>query len=232
MNKVLWSAAVALFLCNAVPLSARVQDTPTVIKNKLPKTAVCFICSQSGEEHGEEKPAGGVAYKGKTYYFCSKKEVEAFVKDPNAYIPAPVPRPAPTFSIKNVSGNTVTLSELSKDKVLLVDFWATWCAPCVKAMPDMQKLHAQYSAGGKFSVVGISIDEAGAKKVQPFLTKSKTKFTYPILLDTDEKPVWQQWDVKAVPSVLLVKDGQIIRHWSGKIEVKEVEKAVAEALAP
>ncbi len=232
MNKAIWGVVIVTLLLSALPLRARVQDTPTVIKDNLPKKAVCFICSQNGEEHGEEKPAGAVAYKGKTYYFCSKKEVETFVKNPEAYIPAPVPRPAPAFSLKNPTGDTVTLTELAKDKVLLVDFWATWCGPCVKGMPEMQKLHEKYAGSGKFSVVGISIDEEGAKKVQPFLTKSKTKFTYPILMDVGEKPVWQAWGVKAVPSVLLVKDGRIIRHWSGKVDAKEVEKSVREALTP
>ena len=101
-----------------------------------------------------------------------------------------------------------------------MDFWATWCVPCVKAMPDMQKLQEKYAASG-FTVVGISIDDEGAKKVVPFLAKSRVKFTYPILLAKGS--VWQQWGVKSVPAVMLVKDGQIVRHWSGKIDMKEVE---------
>jgi|GEM_PF-307915 len=213
------------------------QDAPTVVTENVPKKGVCLVCSQNGEEHGEEKIAGAVAYKGKTYYFCAKKEVEAFVKDPQAFLPAPVPRPAPAFSLKSVGGETATLASLSAGgKVLLVDFWATWCAPCVKAMPELQKLHAKYAAGGKFSVVGVSIDEEGAAKVAPFLAKQKTRYTYPILLDAatpDDAPgVWEQWGVKSVPSVVLVKDGRIVRHWAGKVDLKEVEKAVAEALAP
>lgn len=221
-------AAIGLFVL--APLSARVQDKPTVVKENLPKKAACFICSQNGEDHGEEKPAGAVAYKGKTYYFCSKKEVEAFVKDPDAYIPAPLPRPAPAFTLKKPTGETVTLAELSKDRVLLVDFWATWCIPCVKAMPDLQKLHDKYSTSNKFSVVGVSIDEEGAKKVTPFLAKSKTKYTYPILLDACD--TWKQWGVKSLPTVLLVKDGKIINSWSGKVDLKAVEAAVASAVGP
>ncbi|MDX1931743.1 MAG: redoxin family protein [Capsulimonadales bacterium] len=230
------AVGVALgLLLAAPPPTAHAQEKAVVVKDKLPAKAECFICSQNGEEHGEEKPAGAVAYKGKTYYFCSKKEVEAFVKDPNAYLPAPVPRPAPAFSLPTATaaaGEKVTLTGLAAGgKVLLVDFWATWCGPCVKAMPELQRLHQKYAAGGKFSVVGVSIDEEGAKKVGPFLAKQKTKYTYPILLDAAaDAPVWQQWGVKAVPSVILVKDGQIVRHWAGKVDLKEVEKAVAEAV--
>jgi thiol-disulfide isomerase/thioredoxin len=229
MKTAIATIAALGFLLGA-PLSVRAQDKPTIVKDNLPKKAVCLVCSQAGEEHGEEKPAGAVAYKGKTYYFCSKTEVANFVKDPDAYLPAPLPRPAPAFSLKKVTGETVTLAELSKGKVLLVDFWATWCGPCVKAMPDLQKLHDKLSSSGKFSVVGISIDEEGAKKVQPFLAKSKTKYTYPILLDTSD--TWQQWGVKALPTVLLVKDGQIVGSWTGKIDLKAVEEAVSKAVAP
>lgn len=232
MKQAIWGAALVALILTGLPLAARAQEKPTVLKENVPKSGVCYICSQSGEEHGEERVAGAVSYKGKTYLFCAKKEVEAFVKDPDAYLPAPLPRPAPAFALKNVTSESVTLTDLAKDKVLLVDFWATWCAPCVKAMPDLQKLHAKYAAGGRFSVVGISIDEEGAKKVQPFLAKSKTRFTYPMLLDTGEKAVWQEWGIKAVPSVLLVRNGQIIRHWSGKVDMKQVEAAVIESLAP
>ena len=156
--------------------------------------------------------------------------MESFARDPESYLPAPLPRPAPAFVLKNVAGDSVTLAKLSRDNTLLVDFWATWCGPCVKAMPEMQKIHEKY-ANRAFSVVGVSIDEEGVKKVAPFLAKQKVKYTYPILLDTAENnPVWREWGVKAVPSVILIKDGQIVRHWSGKVDIREVEKAVASAL--
>jgi thiol-disulfide isomerase/thioredoxin len=136
------------------------QEKAQRVTGKLPAKALCFICSQNGESE-EEKPAGAVAYKGTTYYFCNKGEVERFLKDPEAFIPAPVPRAAPTFTLKTPTGATVTLESL-KGKLVLVDFWATWCVPCVKAMPDLQKLHTQYAAKG-LTVVGISIDDEGAK---------------------------------------------------------------------
>ncbi len=222
------AVATALGLLVAAPFAAlAAQDTPSVVKDKLPAKAVCFICSNNGESHGEEKPAAAVAYKGKTYFFCSKKEAEAFVKEPEDYIPAPLPRPAPAFTLKTVGGQAATLRQLSQGRVLLVDFWATWCGPCIKAMPDLQKLHDQYDGKG-FSVVGVSIDEKGAQTVQPFLAKQRTKYTYPILLDTGD--TWTRWGVKALPGMFLVKDGQIVRQWTGKIDKKEVESAVAQAL--
>ena len=93
-------------LCIAV--GAFAQEKAQRVTGKLPAKAVCFICSQNGETE-EEKPAGAVAYKGKTYYFCNKGEVEKFLKDPESFIPAPVPRVAPAFTLKTPTGETVTL---------------------------------------------------------------------------------------------------------------------------
>jgi peroxiredoxin len=202
------------------------QATPVEIPRKeLPKAALCLVCSQQGE--GEEKPAAGARYKGTIYYFCNRGELKKFLKDPEPLIPAPLPRPAPAFSLKTPTGDTVTLESM-KGKVVLVDFWATWCKPCIASMPDMQKLHAKLGETG-VSVVGIAIDEEGATKVAPFLNRSKTKFTYPMLLDP-AGDTWKAWGVKMIPFVALVKDGQIVRQWSGTAAPAEIEKAVKAAL--
>lgn len=213
----------------AIPISATAQDEPVVIKDKLPSKAVCLICSERGAGHGEEKPAGAVAYKGKTYYFCNKAEIKSFLKYPEGYLPVPIPRPAPALTLKTVTGETVSLADFA-GKVVLVDFWATWCPPCVKALPEMQKLHETYAAGNNFSVIGVSLDEEGLKKVGPLLAKSKTKFTYPLLLGNTD--TWRKWSVRSLPTVLLVKNGQIVRSWSEKVNHAEVEAAIKEALKP
>ena len=210
-------------------LGCLAQDKPVAIAKKLlPKKAVCVTCSLNGEGHEEEKPAGGLMYKGKAYYFCNIAEVATFKADPEAYMPVILPRPAPESLGKMLDGTEVALKDY-KDKVLLIDFWATWCSPCVKAMPEMQKLHNKLADKG-FSAIGISIDEEGAKKVKPF--QAKRKFTYPILLDTDkESPVWKAFGVHGVPALFLVnRKGEIVQQWTGKINQKEVEKAVVELL--
>ena len=197
------------------------QDKATKVKGALPTKAQCFICMQNGETE-LEKPAGGVAYKEKTYYFCNKAELDAFINDPEAYIPAPVPRTAAPFALKSTTGTTVTLADM-RGKVVLVDFWATWCAPCVKGMPDLQKLRSKYASNG-LEVLGVSIDDNAEQKVPAFLKKSKLVIDYPILFDSGD--TWKQWGVKSIPSVILVRDGEILKHWSGKIDIKAIESTV------
>ncbi|MFY8053561.1 MAG: redoxin family protein [Armatimonadaceae bacterium] len=201
------------------------QEKAIRVVGKLPAKASCFICLQNGETE-LEKPAGAVTYKGRTYYFCNKGEVDAFIKDPESFIPAPLPRPAPAFSLPTAAGGPLSFESI-KGKVTLVDFWATWCGPCVKAMPAVQKLHETYAPKG-LSVIGISIDEEGAKKVGPFLSKSKVKYTYPIALDNAD--VWKAWGVRSLPTMVLVSDGQIVKHWSGAVDLKDVERAIRDAL--
>ena len=215
---------IAIAFAGMQPVSMH-QDKAIRVTGKLPAKASCFICLQNGETE-LEKPAGAVTYKGKTYYFCNKGEVDAFVKDPETYIPAPLPRPAPAFTLPTASGGSLSFDSL-KGKVTLVDFWATWCGPCVKAMPGVQKLHDAYAAQG-LAVVGISIDDEGVKKVGPFLAKSKVKYTYPIAIDNAD--VWKAWGVRSLPTMVLVKDDQIVKHWSGMVDLKDVERAVRDVL--
>ena len=202
------------------------QDAPTDIpKNELPKRAVCIVCSSAGETHGEEKAAAGVRYKGKSYFFCNTGEVAEFKKEPEAYMPPVLPRPAPALKVKTLDGKAASLADYD-GKVVLVDFWATWCKPCVKAMPDLVKLHDKHKAKG-FSVVGVSLDEEGAKAVRPFLEKQKLE--YPVVLD--EAKAWKSWGVKVIPAMFLIdRDGSIVRQWTGKADKKEVDRAVAELL--
>lgn len=217
--------ALGAFLFPALSFA---QDTAQRVAGKLPSKAICLICAQNGESE-EEKPAGAVAYRGKTYYFCNQGEIAAFLKDPEAYLPAPVPRPAPAFALPTPAGETATLASFSS-KALLVDFWATWCQPCLQGMPALQKLHDKYSPRG-FAVIGIAVDEEGAKKVAPFLAKRPRRITYPVLLDPSGQ-TWKAWGVKSLPTLALVHEGRIVRQWSGKIDPRQVEQAVLEALQP
>ena len=202
-----------------------------IYAEELPEEAICTVCAASGAHEGEpEKVAAWSEYQGKPYYFCSEACKAKFDADPEGYLPPVFPRSAPAFVVKNLKGEEVTL-DTYKEKVVLLDFWATWCKPCEEIMPELQKMHKEYADKG-FTVIGVSIDEGKdlAKKVEKFAKKKK--ITYPVLLDVNKDPAWATFKVKAIPMLFLINQkGEIVAQWTGKVEHKEVKAKVEEALA-
>jgi peroxiredoxin len=96
------------------------------------------------------------------------------------------------FTLEDLHGTKWTLKELS-GKVVLVNFWATWCPPCRKEMPDLETLYQRFKDQG-LVVLAISDEEAG--KVSPFVAEQKV--TYPILLDPGRK-VNKLFEVEGIP---------------------------------
>jgi peroxiredoxin/YHS domain-containing protein len=189
-----------------------------------PKEAVCAVCRVHEGTTAPEKVVAFSEYQGATHYFCSKKCKETFESDPEAYLPPVLPRPAPNFTLPNLTGEKVSLENF-RGKAVLLDFWATWCKPCVKSMPALQKLHDQF-ASKNFTVLGISTDEDGKKKVEAFIKKHK--IAYPVLLDAEANPAWETYKVKVIPMMFLIdQKGQIVRKWVGEADMKDVENAVA-----
>jgi len=189
-----------------------------------PQKGICPVCKvHEGETKPEPVKASSI-YKGQTYGFCSEKCKKAFDEYPEAYIPPVLPRPVPAFTVKTFDGKEVPFQSVAAGKPVLVDFWATWCAPCVSAMPELQKLHRQHASKG-FSVVGISIDEEH-EKAKRFAEKKK--LAYPVFLDAGETPAWSTLHVRSIPAVFLIDSrGQIVQQWLGKVDLKEVQQAVA-----
>jgi peroxiredoxin len=88
---------------------------------------------------------------------------------------------APRFSLRNLKDNLEGLDDHS-GKVIFVNFWATWCVPCVKEMPSFEKLYRRYRSQG-LTLLAVSLDKGDSSKVQEFADKHKLSF--PILLDTE-----------------------------------------------
>lgn len=192
---------------------------------EAPKVAHCPVCAIMHGESEEEPVQATRSYEGKIYGFCSAKCAEEFDADPIAFLPPVLPRPAPSLALTTLGGDSLDWDAL-EDKVVLVDFWATWCKPCHKAMPELQALHDEYADRG-FAVVGVSIDEADdRRKVEKFLAEKKIR--YPIAIDSSEDPAWARYRVKAVPAAFLVDArGQIVAQWLGlPADAGEVEAAV------
>ncbi|MEE2911617.1 MAG: TlpA disulfide reductase family protein [Candidatus Poribacteria bacterium] len=123
---------------------------------------------------------------------------------------------APDFKLLSTQLEQVTLSSF-KGKVVLLDFWATWCQPCQVEMPIFEQLHHQYENKG-FSVVGISVDREKLTVVEPFV--ENLGIGYPILF-ADEK-VFREYAIMALPTAVLIdRQGKIRHRFEGATGSKE-----------
>ncbi|MBI3653092.1 MAG: TlpA family protein disulfide reductase [Acidobacteria bacterium] len=133
---------------------------------------------------------------------------------------------APAFALKDAKGKTVRLADF-KGKVVLINFWATWCAPCQKEMPELVKLQKKYAAQG-LQILGVTY-EAEKPAVLNRLAQ-KFKINYPFLLGTEE--LAQQYHVEdALPTTIIVdRNGNIQTLILGMIDSKDVEEKLARFL--
>ena len=92
-----------------------------------------------------------------------------------------VGHPAPDFTLRNLKGNLEGLVD-HKDKVIILNFWATWCAPCLEEMPAFEKLYRRYRSQG-LTVLAVSLDKGDFSKVQGFVDSNN--LTFPVLMDSD-----------------------------------------------
>ena len=90
-------------------------------------------------------------------------------------------RPAPNFTLKDASGQNISLNDY-KGKIVLLNFWATWCGPCELEIPWFEQFEQQYKSKG-FEVLGVSMDEDGWNVVKPFIAKHNVN--YRVLLGND-----------------------------------------------
>lgn len=115
-----------------------------------------------------------------------------------------------TFKIAAVDGGMIS-SEALKGKVVLLDFWASWCGPCVKLLPGLKKTYAKLKKQG-FEVIGVSIDESAAKTRQVIL---KEGLTWPTVQAPAEKEYHESWvmvaGISSVPRLLLIDRQGILR---------------------
>ena len=112
--------------------------------------------------------------------------------------------PAPDFTLTNQDGQTVSLSDL-RGQVVMINFWATWCGPCRKEMPLLDAIYQRYNRLG-FTLLGINVEEdpSGADKYL-----AETPVSFPILFDRSNS-VSKLYDVNAMPSTVIVdREGNV-----------------------
>jgi cytochrome c biogenesis protein CcmG/thiol:disulfide interchange protein DsbE len=142
---------------------------------------------------------------------------------------------APEVTFKELDDKDGTLNQY-KGKVVLVNFWATWCDPCYVEIPWLIEMQEKYEAKG-FTVLGISMDEEGKSAVLPFLAKErfnvngqKLPMNYPIVIGSDDVADKFGGLLGYPTSFLISRDGKIVKKVQGLISYEELTKAIESQL--
>ena len=137
------------------------------------------------------------------------------------------------FTLADVKGQTHSLSDY-KGKVVLLNFWASWCQPCVEEMPDLTKLKKQL-ADQPFEILALNVGE-GENRVKHFV--KRMKFNLPVLLDISSK-VFNKWKIEIMPTSFLIDGSGRIRYrvlgnpgWDNEHTLSLIEKLINETEKP
>lgn len=131
--------------------------------------------------------------------------------DKMGVIPPKTSQPAPSFVAKNIKGQDVELSDF-KGKVVLLNFWATWCGACIEEMASMQNLYSTLRAEG-VEVLAVSIDRWNEDRIKDYVKNNQ--LTFPVLLDQNQK-VRKKYHVMGLPTSYLIDgEGKIRGYASG-----------------
>lgn len=130
------------------------------------------------------------------------------------------------FEFKDIENNTRTYNELKGEKLTLIDFWATWCGPCNKAIPELNKIYALYNNKG-VEIIGINCDgPRSVSKVGP-LSKS-LQIQYPVLIDINSE-LKTELNIMGLPTLIIVNSkGKIV--WIHEGFVSGDEKIIISAI--
>ncbi len=138
----------------------------------------------------------------------------------------PVSGPAPDFALTTLDGRKVSKESL-RGKVVVVDFWATWCAPCVWEIPHFVKLQEKYGADG-LVVLGVSLDRKDAAYVRAWAEKRRVNY---LLAMGDDALVEAFGGFEAIPTTFLIDRAGNLRHRkTGAMAAEEYEAIVRSAL--
>ena len=142
-----------------------------------------------------------------------------------------VGHPVPAYAAVNLSGDTVSLGRL-RGRPVLLNIWATWCAPCRIEIPYLEQLHAEHGGAG-LEVIGVSIDSRGEEeKIGEFAREMG--MTYPIWFDPDQRVTSVMLSFGVPASYLIGRDGVLLWRHLGVLRDtdREFAAALAEALRP
>jgi peroxiredoxin len=127
------------------------------------------------------------------------------------------------FTLPDLAGSPVRLADF-RGKTVILDFWATWCPPCIFQVPELNKFWAAHKDSGDVMVIGVAVDVEGAEIVSPWAEEQGVE--YPLVIGSEE--VAREFGAVGFPTLVIVKpDGQIDSLHVGLIESDELEALVA-----
>ncbi len=130
------------------------------------------------------------------------------------------PEPAPEVTFSDAAGNTLTLDDFA-GQVVLVNFWATWCAPCVDEMPSLDRLQAR-SGGDGLTVLTLSLDRGGAAPVQRFFTRHGLEHLDAYL--DPQGTAMRAFSITVLPTTILINgNGRVVGRYTGPAEWDSAE---------
>jgi peroxiredoxin len=133
---------------------------------------------------------------------------------------------APNFSLKSQDGKNIELKKL-RGKVVVVNFWATWCRPCKAEIPGFLDVYERYKARG-LQIIGVSLDQDGWVPVKPFV--AKFNITYPIVVG-DGKLAEMYGGVEGIPTTFIIdKKGNIVERHMGYLSRDQFEGMIKKLL--
>lgn len=128
--------------------------------------------------------------------------------------------PAPSWELKDTEGKLVKSADF-KGRVVILDFWATWCGPCRMEIPGFVELQKQYGERG-LTVIGVSLDEEGPSVVKPFV--KKFGINYPVVMG-DRKMDQAFGGIEGLPTTFIIdREGKIVKRHIGYAPKEEFEK--------
>lgn len=135
---------------------------------------------------------------------------------------------AADFTLPDLNGSPIRLADY-RGKTVIVDFWATWCPPCLFQVPELNKLHAAHVDADDVMVIGVAVDVEGAEVVAPWAEEQGV--SYQLVLGDED--VAREFGAMGFPTLVVIRpDGEIDSRHVGLIELKELESLVDAVQSP
>jgi len=134
---------------------------------------------------------------------------------------------APEFALPDLDGKIVKSGDL-KGKVVILDFWATWCPPCRQEIPHFVALQSKYRNQG-LAIVGLSLDQGGASVVRPFAEEHNVNY---MMLIANDETAMGYGGITGIPTTFVIdKDGKIVKRFLGYTDPEVFEETIRPLLA-